>query len=328
MKTTICVFLNLLLFCGGAMAAKPNQPPVVSAGPDQTITLPAAASLSGTASDDGLPSARRKLSTTWARVSGPGTVIFGNASSLTTTASFSLAGSYVLRLTGSDGPLATSDYLTITVNPSGVTRVKIMPLGDSITQGNTLTNSYRRPLWHILQSAGYRVDFVGTSAANYLGLPPNPDFDMDNEGHWGWTAAAIRDDMALFLQTNVPDVVLMHLGTNDVWGGRSADVTVRELEGIIDEIRAVNPSVKILVALLIGSADTALNSALNSLNALIPTMVSTKNTQQSPVILVDQNTGFYPLTDTYDYYHPNSSGEQKMSDKWFAVLAPLLNSMP
>ena len=33
-----------------------NQAPVVAAGADQTITLPATASLSGTATDDGLPS--------------------------------------------------------------------------------------------------------------------------------------------------------------------------------------------------------------------------------------------------------------------------------
>ena len=45
---------------------------------------------------------------------------FGNASSLNTTASFSVSGTYVLRLTGSDTVLSTPDDLTITVNPAGV----------------------------------------------------------------------------------------------------------------------------------------------------------------------------------------------------------------
>ena len=80
-------------------ATAANQPPVVSAGADQTITLPATAALAGSASDDGLPTPPGTVTTTWSRVSGPGTVTFGNANALTTTATFSMAGSYTLRLT-------------------------------------------------------------------------------------------------------------------------------------------------------------------------------------------------------------------------------------
>ena len=93
-----------------------NQPPVVNAGPDQTITLPSSASLSGTATDDGLPNPPGTLTTTWTKVSGPGTVTFGNAGARATTAAFSAAGSYVLRLTASDSVLSASDDVAITVN--------------------------------------------------------------------------------------------------------------------------------------------------------------------------------------------------------------------
>ena len=86
-----------------------NQPPVVSAGANQTITLPATAALAGSASDDGLPTPPGTVTTTWSRVSGPGTVTFGNANALTTTATFSTAGSHTLRLTASDSALATTD---------------------------------------------------------------------------------------------------------------------------------------------------------------------------------------------------------------------------
>lgn len=96
-----------------------NQPPAVNAGSDQKITLPGSASLAGTASDDGLPNPPSALTTTWSLVSGPGTAIFGNANALNTTASFSTAGNYVLRLTGSDGALAASDELAVTVNAPG-----------------------------------------------------------------------------------------------------------------------------------------------------------------------------------------------------------------
>ena len=97
-------------------ALPPNQPPSAAAGADQTITLPAAATLSGTANDDGLPFPPGLLTFTWSKVSGPGTVTFANAHALGTTAGFSVAGIYVLRLTASDGSLSGSDDLTVVAN--------------------------------------------------------------------------------------------------------------------------------------------------------------------------------------------------------------------
>ena len=96
-----------------------NTAPVPNAGSDQTITLPATAALSGTASDDGLPNPPAALTTTWSKVSGPGTVTFGNANALTTTSTFSVDGTYVLRLTADDGVLSATDDMTVTVQPSG-----------------------------------------------------------------------------------------------------------------------------------------------------------------------------------------------------------------
>ncbi|GJL57542.1 MAG: hypothetical protein NPIRA03_03990 [Nitrospirales bacterium] len=94
-----------------------NQPPTVSAGPSITIALPNTATLTGTVTDDGLPDSPGTVSSTWSKVSGPGTVTFANASALSTTASFSQAGTYVLRLSATDGALSTGDNVTITVNP-------------------------------------------------------------------------------------------------------------------------------------------------------------------------------------------------------------------
>ncbi|TMG89258.1 MAG: hypothetical protein E6H73_17090 [Betaproteobacteria bacterium] len=96
-----------------------NQPPVVFAGVDQTITLPAPAQLNGSAADDGLPNPPAAVTTTWSMVSGPGAVTFGNAQALVTTATFSQGGVYVLRLSADDGSLSASDDVQITVNTSG-----------------------------------------------------------------------------------------------------------------------------------------------------------------------------------------------------------------
>jgi hypothetical protein len=101
-----------------------NKAPVVNAGTDRTITLPATASLAGTASDDGLPSPPAKMTFAWSKVSGPGTVTFGNGSALSTTASFSAAGTYTLRLAASDSALTSTDNVVVTVNaapPTGLT---------------------------------------------------------------------------------------------------------------------------------------------------------------------------------------------------------------
>jgi hypothetical protein len=89
----------------------------VNAGPDQTVTLPNSAVLNGTVTDDGLPNPPATVTTTWMKFSGPGTVTFGNANAVDTTASFSETGTYVLRLTATDSALSAIDNVTITVNP-------------------------------------------------------------------------------------------------------------------------------------------------------------------------------------------------------------------
>jgi hypothetical protein len=95
-----------------------NQTPTVNAGPNLVVTLPSSANLNGTVSDDGLPNPPATVTTIWSKVSGPGTVTFGNVNAVDTTASFSASGSYVLRLTANDSALSASDDMSITVNPA------------------------------------------------------------------------------------------------------------------------------------------------------------------------------------------------------------------
>jgi hypothetical protein len=92
-----------------------NQAPAVNAGPDQTATLVAGVTLTGTATDDGLPSGI--LTVQWSMVSGPAPVMFSASQSTTTDVTFTMAGTYVLRLTASDSQLTSTDDVTITVTP-------------------------------------------------------------------------------------------------------------------------------------------------------------------------------------------------------------------
>lgn len=97
-----------------------NTAPTVDAGTDQTVTLPAGIYLKGSASDDGLPGGST-LTTTWSVQSGPGTVTIANAKALNTTATVTTAGTYVFKLTASDGTLSASDTVTVTVKAASST---------------------------------------------------------------------------------------------------------------------------------------------------------------------------------------------------------------
>jgi RHS repeat-associated protein/uncharacterized repeat protein (TIGR01451 family) len=120
-----------------------NQAPVVSAGPDREITLPNGATLAGTATDDGLPIGS-SLNVSWSKVSGPGDVAFASATAATTTASFSAAGTYVLRLSANDSQLASSDDVSVVVNPAQpapTVQIASPPDGSQITTKTTFVGT-------------------------------------------------------------------------------------------------------------------------------------------------------------------------------------------
>jgi hypothetical protein len=107
-----------------------NQAPVVNAGPDKVITLPTnSVALSGTATDDGLPSPPGSMTYAWSVVSGPAGVTFSAQTSLATTATFPGAGTYTLRLTANDSALSTSDDVIVTVNATPVNQAPVANAG-------------------------------------------------------------------------------------------------------------------------------------------------------------------------------------------------------
>jgi len=122
-------------FSGGSNAA-----PVVDAGEDVVLTLPqTSVTLDGNVTDDGLPESGT-LSVTWEHVggTGAGTVTFADPNAIDTTATFSAdAGSYVLRLTATDGALTSTDEMTVQLYQEGVAAAV-----QSITQVNYFDTGY------------------------------------------------------------------------------------------------------------------------------------------------------------------------------------------
>ena len=199
--------------------------------------------------------------------------------------------------------------------------VKIMPLGDSITSGTTAWASYRYWLYKDLVARHWTVNFVGSIHGQlHTGDAPPAccqDFDWDHEGHSGYRVDNIIPLLPSWLALNRPDIVLLHLGTNDILQGRSVDSTAAGLGQVIDLLRAANPRVKILLAQIIPAKwNGKVYTDIPVLNALLPDLVAIKTQKDSPVLLIDQYTGFDLAADCVDGVHPNPAGEQKLALHW------------
>lgn len=202
-----------------------------------------------------------------------------------------------------------------------------MPLGDSITQGTRRHEGYRPLLWQRLRAAGYDVDFVG-SLDHLHPFGRGEGYDHDHEGHWGWRVDQVLALIDVWARDAAPDIVLLHLGTNDLGAQQSIESTFDELRLTLDAIRRHRPRVAILLAEIIPGSPARLTESVRQFNAYLAANHDQLATPDSPVILVDHYTGFDPRTDTYDGVHPNAAGATKMADAWFDALAPLLEPQP
>ncbi len=210
--------------------------------------------------------------------------------------------------------------------PAAAAPVRIMPLGDSITGS---PGCWRSILWNRLQNTGYtNIDFVGTLGPQGCAQA----YDGDNEGHGGAlvTNVANQNQLPGWLSATNPNIVLMHFGTNDVWSNIAPATILAAYGKLVDQMRANNPSMKIIVAKIIPMAPSSCaecGQRAVALNNAIPNWATSRTTAQSPIVVVDQWTGFSTASDTYDGVHPNASGDQKMSDKWYPALTAALNGV-
>jgi lysophospholipase L1-like esterase len=160
-------------------------------------------------------------------------------------------------------------------------------------------------------------------------FPLVPDFDLQHQSYWGWCVenvnAVLPSALAMLAApevSRVPDIALVHLGTNDIVQESQAPNLIRgELENLVRALRGANPSIHILLAQLIPNQGNA--AQISTLNQQIASIATSMNTSASPVTAVDHSSGFDPVVDLHDGLHPNVAGEQKMAAKWWAALKPL-----
>ncbi|GAA0319775.1 cellulose binding domain-containing protein [Actinoallomurus spadix] len=200
--------------------------------------------------------------------------------------------------------------------------VRVMPLGDSITDGVTIPGAYRTGLWQRFTGGGYRVDFVGS-----LSNGPSALGDHDHEGHSGWRIDQIDANIVGWLRAYTPHTVLLHIGTNDVIQTHDLSGAPARLSALIDHITATVPTAEVFVATIIPLASSGLEANARTYNSAIPGIVQSKANAGRHVHLVDLHAALTTADLLSDGVHPNATGFDKMAAAWFAALRSVPGSI-
>ena len=218
-----------------------------------------------------------------------------------------------------------------------------MPLGDSITEGKSQApGGYRLPLYNKLTAAGDSVQFVGSQTTNPGSLPAD---QQNHEGHSGaviagydgaagmigdYSVAAgyrggLTENIGAWLGPNGahPDVILLMIGTNDVFydpldhlAATAPDRLSNLISLISNKKTGLDPSAALIVAQVTPDAYSAA-SLTQAYNAGVASVVANHHDNlHENVSLVNMYSALDPATDFLDGEHPNSDGYLKMADVW------------
>jgi lysophospholipase L1-like esterase len=198
--------------------------------------------------------------------------------------------------------------------------IRIMPLGDSITDGYNVPGGYRIGLEDDLVADDASFDFVGSLANG-----PSVLVDQNHEGHSGFRVDQITASIGSWLTSAQPDVVLLMIGTNDVIQNYQLATATNRLGTLLDQIHTARPQAHILVASippLPGSTD---DQQVRAYNAAIPGLVQSRSGQGWSITYVEMHNAL-TTADLADGVHPSASGYSKIADVWHVALIPILGS--
>lgn len=233
---------------------------------------------------------------------------------------------------------AGSDDTRDSVFPPQVIRPKILVVGDSISGG---PGCYKKYLDAKLKAAGVTdYDFVGeytddcggevrhgavscTTTADYV----KPTFTLSSAG----CPAGERMGMSQLARKYLPDLVLLQLGVNDVWGGgQNVQTILANYTTLVEQARAHNPRVAVVVAQIhkiktVGGCTEPKtpDPTARALVEAVPAWAQGASTTSSPILTADLWTNSL-VAEADDCVHPNDAGAQRMADNWFTALEPIL----
>ena len=194
---------------------------------------------------------------------------------------------------------------------------KVMFLGDSITRGvsgATDSSGYRNDFSDLVNNEGVVVDFVGS-------LADGTGFDNQHEGHDGFRADQILANLNTYLGAN-PDIIILHIGTNDVSNDQTPESTRDEIGSILNTINTFNPAIKVILSSLVPRTDTK-DPQTASLNALIQDLFFKKRDDQGHNLYYAGVNEIFKTNPNWaiDYMdnsvHPNDAGYNIMAQVLF-----------
>ncbi|MGK4009296.1 SGNH/GDSL hydrolase family protein [Sorangium sp. So ce1036] len=209
---------------------------------------------------------------------------------------------------------------------------KIMPFGDSITQGFNVAGGYRAPLFHLALEANRDITFVGSASDYSVPMVDGVPFPRNHEGHGGWTIEG-NNGIAKLVDTSIPNyqpnIITLMIGTNDINGNINVADAPNRLGKLLDSIFMRDPNILVVLAQIVPSRTDGTNNAIKAYNAAMPDLVSTRVGKGQHIVLVDMYTAFtddtnYKQSLLADNLHPNQAGYNRMAEVWFQALSPYL----
>jgi lysophospholipase L1-like esterase len=226
------------------------------------------------------------------------------------------AGSGGTPAAGAGGGGNTGDFHPCPTNGDAC---KILPLGDSITWGIQYDGAYRVELFTKAVADNHKITFTG-SLSNGPSMVAGQTFPKANEGHSGWT---IDQDAGLIpspaLMT-IPHIVLVHIGTNDIYASSGQSTMPDRLGKLIDKVIAGAPDALVVVAKITPLSNSSWNATIKTYNDAIPGVIKTRADAGKHVIGADMNTGFTSGMLSSDGVHPQKSGYDFMGDQFYSVI--------
>jgi hypothetical protein len=244
---------------------------------------------------------------------------------------------------GAVAVVAAVAVVGLPVPARAATPVKLMIVGDSISQGSAGDFTWRYRLWKHLSPRVPGVDFVGPrtdlfdNVANVQGSQAyaDPSFDRDHDAIWGRTLSAAADTIQNEATAYTPDVMLVLLGINDLVFLTSPADTETNLRRFIANARAGQPGVKFVLGRVLPKRGGASGAQIADYNTRIATVAAQLSTSGSPIAVADTDSGYDPVADSWDGTHPNAMGEQKIAAAFadrlasaFGIGAPYPRPLP
>jgi lysophospholipase L1-like esterase len=207
--------------------------------------------------------------------------------------------------------------------PDNVGAPKVMPLGDSLTDGYNIPGGYRPRLEGLLREDGLRVDFVGSLTNGPAGFR-----DQEHEGHSGWRIEQITGQAPAWLRAYQPEVVLLLIGTNDMAQNYDPGGAPGRLATLLDTITNTLPQTQVVVSSIprMGPGPSDVLDRIQAYNAAIPGIVQEKAAAGRKIRYVDAFSVITPDDLAGDWTHMATGGNDKLAATFHPALRDILRA--